>query len=179
MENKPFTCYQPSNISSICSFAYLWPRVLPPLDPQTQEDFLSPHSIGSETVAAPEFYYLFGNNRKERKKSQVGEEHADSGKGISGWRPHPTKTLTRPWETGLDSLSRQDIPVLRERFRELKAAPGGKGAGVKAALTARPEKKWRCPHPWTEATATHSLPNTHAYSTPPSCKVDTGSMHTR
>lgn len=66
MENKPFKCYQQSNISPICSFAYLWPRVLPPLDPQTQEDFLIPHSIGSETVAAPEFYYLFGNNRKGR-----------------------------------------------------------------------------------------------------------------
>lgn len=89
------------------------------------------------------------------------------------------QTLTRPWETGLDILSRQDIPVQRKSFGELKAAPGGKGAGVKAALTAQSEKKWRCPYPWTEVTAIHNLPNTHAYSTPPSCKVDTGSMHTQ
>lgn len=100
-------------------------------------------------------------------------------KAISGWRPHPTKTLTKPWETGLDILSRQCVPLQRKSCRELKAAPGGKGAGIKAALTAQPEKKLQCTYSWAEATAIHSLSNTHAHSTPPSSTVNTGSMHTQ
>lgn len=83
----------------------------------------------------------------------------------------PTQTLTTPWETGQDILSRQDIPLQRRSSRELKAALGGKGAGVKAALTAQPEKKSQCTYPYTE-------PNTHAHSTPLGSKANTGSMHT-
>lgn len=98
MENKPFKYYQKSNISSICSFAYLWHRVLPPLDPQTQEGFLSPHSIGSEIVAASELYYLFRNNRKQRKKWQVGGacRHGEKELVVGGHtQPKPSQDLEK------------------------------------------------------------------------------------
>lgn len=50
--------------------------------------------------------------------------------------PHPHALRNRA-----RYLSRQDFPLQRRSSRELKAALGGKGAGVKAALTAQPEKK--------------------------------------
>ena len=67
----------------------------------------------------------------------------------------PTQTLTTPWETGQDILSRQDIPLQRRSSRGLKAALGGKGAGVKVALTAQPEKKSQCTLPIHRASLTH------------------------
>lgn len=78
----------------------------------------------------------------------MGEGHTERGERNSRLEATPDQTLTKPWETGLDILSRQDVPLQRESSRELKAALGGKGAGVKAALTVQPEKKLQCTYPW-------------------------------
>lgn len=92
---------------------------------------------------------------KKGRQVTGGRVMQEGEKGIRGWGPHPTETLAEPWETQQDILSRWVSPLQRKSSRELKAALGGKGAGVKAVLTAQPEKKSRCTYPWTEAKAIH------------------------
>lgn len=126
-ENKPFKHYQEANwsISSICSFAYLWHQA-----PQTQEHCLSPHSLALRLVL-PEFQHLFGNNRKEKEGEVTGGESHAGRKGISGWRPHPTKTLTKPWETGKISSPGKSVPYRGKVPENLRQLSEGREQGLR------------------------------------------------
>lgn len=66
--------------------------------PQIQEQSLSAHSLALRLVL-PEFYYLFGNNRKERKaKSQKERVMQEGKKGIvvgGHTQPKPSQNLEK------------------------------------------------------------------------------------
>jgi len=59
-------------------------------------------------------------------------------------QPKPSQNLEKQGKISSPSKS---VPYRGEVPRELKAALGGKGAGVKAVLTAQPEKKSRRTYP--------------------------------
>lgn len=102
--------------------------------PKVRKHSLRLHFIGSEVVAASEFQYPFGNESKGRRNRRGGSCRLGRKKGGHA-HPHPHTLRNRA-----RYLSRQDFPLQRSS-RELKAALGRKGAGVKVALTAQPEKK--------------------------------------
>ena len=133
MGNKPFKNYQESKLSLYFfhTFICLLVTQSPPKSGNTKITF---HWLwGCCCLRVPTV--MFGNESKGRSNRRGGSCRMGRKRGGHA-HPHPHTLWNRARH-----LSRQDFPLPRRSSRELKAALGGKGAGVKAALIAQSEKK--------------------------------------
>lgn len=168
----------PKNLADLCILlcilliTYLWQSQL--LRNILETDFSLVLRLLLPLVLSPVWKYQKSKDGESNSRGRACRKGRRE-LGVGGHtQPKPSQNLRKLAWYPLQAR----YPSQRRRSGELKAALEGKGARVKAALTAQPENTLQCTYPWTEAMATHRASNTHANSIPPSSKVDTCSMHT-